>query len=343
MGQRGRPKKIGVGKDVLQGNQTRQDTFEPEGTLIVEVRESSNSKETVGIEQDLNSKINEKDDAEIRSCMEEDKGKPEKQVEVKQPAITKGAHKGISLNFLTPILKNGEPIACLLKKDVDVEIEKWNRALILYVVGENPTISFLRTFMLKQCEIQDPKIYYHNEGYFVVRLESMELRDQVIAAGPYTIANRPVIMKKWEADFCFEKEVLKEVPLWIQLPNLPLHCWGANSLSRIGSILGKPVCADEATSSQQRISYARLLVEIDITQPIKYKIHIEDEEGNSVEQRVLYDWIPPYCSKCKVAGHDCIRRGDLKAKPQTQKWIPKVVDEKQEAKPGVELQKKSEE
>lgn len=83
-----------------------------------------------------------------------------------------------------------------------------------------------------------------------------------------------MIVKEWVSDFCFEKEVLKEISLWVRLPNLPLTCWSNDLLRRIGSVLGNPVCADECTSTQNCISYARLLVEIDITQPLLYKVQI---------------------------------------------------------------------
>jgi len=71
------------------------------------------------------------------------------------------------------------------------------------------------------------------------------------------------------------------VPLWIQLPNLPLTCWGLDSLSRIGSTLGNPLFADECTSRQSRISYARLLVENDVTRPLLYKVMVESLDGKN--------------------------------------------------------------
>lgn len=95
----------------------------------------------------------------------------------------------------------------------------------------------------------------------------MEERTQVLDSGPYTIANKPFIVKAWEVDFDMEKEFLKVLPLWVQLPGLPLSCWGIDSLSRIGSVLGTPMYADSCTSQQTRISYARLLVEVDVIRP----------------------------------------------------------------------------
>lgn len=81
---------------------------------------------------------------------------------------------------------------------------------------------------------------------------------------------------------------MKEIPLWVRLPKLPRTCWSGDSFNRIGSVLGKPICAAECTSQQKRIFYARLLVEIDITRSIIYKIQIERDNGLMVEQQVSY-------------------------------------------------------
>lgn len=89
------------------------------------------------------------------------------------------------------------------------------------------------------------EIFYHDDGYFVVRFETRDDKERMLMGGPFMIANRPIVVKEWVAEFNFEKEVLKEVPLWIRLPNLPLPFWSEKSLSRMGSIMGKPICADE--------------------------------------------------------------------------------------------------
>lgn len=49
-----------------------------------------------------------------------------------------------------------------------------------------------------------------------------------------------------------------------------------------------------------RISFARLLIEIDVTKEI-----IKDPSGVVLNQEVVYDWVPPFCNTCKVVGHNC--------------------------------------
>ncbi|PHU16964.1 hypothetical protein BC332_12659 [Capsicum chinense] len=74
--------------------------------------------------------------------------------------------------------------------DVEQETEKWRKVIILYVVGDSPTIGALERFIASQWNFAaKPKIYYHNEGFFVVLFKSMEYWDAVLASGHHTLNN----------------------------------------------------------------------------------------------------------------------------------------------------------
>lgn len=62
--------------------------------------------------------------------------------------------------------------------------------------------------------------------------------------------------------------------------------------------------ADECTSKGLRISFARVLVEIDVTQDLPKEVMVEDPNGRYFKQRVMYEWLPPYCKKCSMLRHN---------------------------------------
>lgn len=74
---------------------------------------------------------------------------------------------------------------------------------------------------------------------------------------------------------------------------------GENSLSKIGSALGNPLVIDECTANKLCVSYARMLVEVNITQELPQEITIKDNEGNKLKQIIEYEWKPLFCRKCK--------------------------------------------
>ncbi|KAJ8536945.1 hypothetical protein K7X08_035346 [Anisodus acutangulus] len=119
------------------------------------------------------------------------------------------------------------------------------------------------------------------------------------------INSKPVIVKPWSADFSFKDEVLKVIPLWVKFPNPPLNCWGVKSLSRVASGLGKLIYADECTTKMERISYARVLIEMDVTIPLPNVVQVLDPNGGQFEQEIRYEWKPQYCPTCCQIGHIC--------------------------------------
>ncbi|KAH0720348.1 hypothetical protein KY284_005378 [Solanum tuberosum] len=216
------------------------------------------------------------------------------------------AAKGMKLNFVAPVMQNGEKVVKLYKEEVDLETNKWKHTIILYVVGASPTIASLERYIANQWNyIAKPTVYYHNDVYFLLRFPSLEDRNAVMYSGPHLLNNKPVIVKTWTPNFDLSKEVLQTIPFWGKSPNLPLNCWGMQSLSKISRGLGFPLYADECTTKVARISFERVLIELDITKDLSFMVKEEDPNGKKYEQKVIYEWIPAYCPKCLQVGHKC--------------------------------------
>ncbi|PNX80789.1 hypothetical protein L195_g036800, partial [Trifolium pratense] len=106
----------------------------------------------------------------------------------------------------------------------------------------------------------------------------------------------------------------------VQKHSAPLYLWGAKSLSKIESALGTPVVIDECTANKFRISYARILIEVDITQELPKEITITDSEGGKMKQPVEYEWKPTFCNKCQKFGHEYGVKKNL-----VKNWVPKAM------------------
>jgi len=74
-------------------------------------------------------------------------------------------------------------------------------------------------------------------------------------------------------------------------------------LSKIASVLGKPIQCDQPTSTLSRMSYARVLVEIDLLEELQHSIDITLPQGPALHQQVVYETLPKYCHLCHVLGH----------------------------------------
>lgn len=238
--------------------------------------------------------------------------------------LTGYSARGASLSYVLPATVEGELRAQLQDEELKNASKPWENALIVYVVGNNPNLPAFRAFIVKSwTNIVIPEIMRHDDGFFVMKFADHGDMQKVIDAGPYFYNNRPIVMRPWSESYRFENDVLKTMPLWIRLPNLPLHYWSIDSLSRIGSLLGTPICADDCTTGQKRISFARMMVEMDISKPLPKFVTIE-AHGQVRSQPVWYEWAPPFCTKCGVAGHNCEAQ-QKKGAPPKRIWRPKAT------------------
>ncbi|KAL0337747.1 UNVERIFIED_CONTAM: hypothetical protein Scaly_2049800 [Sesamum calycinum] len=103
--------------------------------------------------------------------------------------------------------------------------------------------------------------------------------------------------------FKFKEDDISLTPVWATLPSLPLECWHPNALGKIGSRLGTPIAMDSLTMKMERVSYARILVEVDASK--KLVDHVEFILPNGVvrKQPIVYEYTPKFCSTCNRFGH----------------------------------------
>ena len=75
------------------------------------------------------------------------------------------------------------------------------------------------------------------------------------------MGSQGLYLNRWTPDFDPNVDVPKEVPVWVRLPNLPVHCWNPEALEKIGNDLGRYI--DKADPKGQ-YTYARVCVEVDL-------------------------------------------------------------------------------
>ena len=144
--------------------------------------------------------------------------------------------------------------------------------------------------------------------------------------GPFTIQGVPMVLKDWSPEFNFNRDMLCTLPIWVKLPQLPLHMWDAESLGKIGSVIGKPLFTNECTANKLMISYARILVEIDVTQRLKELIVIKDNEERKFNQPMEYEWRPKFCDICQKVGHKC----NTEKQKELKQWKAKEIEKKED-------------
>jgi len=240
--------------------------------------------------------------------------------------------KGIKLNKVDSV----EDMLHITNEDVDDVAEIWGFCLVGQFTGRFPGMDAVRN--IREGWKVECTHWVHRSGWIVFKFQSEEDRLSVLNGGPYFIYGRSLLLKNMPRCFRFGGEEFATVPVWVQLPDLPLECWNARALSKIASRIGKPITTDKMTLTKERLSFARVMVEVDASKELVSSLEIKLPTGDIYDQLVVFEVTPKYCKKCKVFGH--IEGGCSKILEGTKHsaYVPKRMD-----RPGgVAMHKKGE-
>lgn len=98
-------------------------------------------------------------------------------------------------------------------------------------------------------------------------------------------------------------DILSIIPIWVKFPGLPVGYWSVEALSKVSSVVGKPLYTYSYTSNLEKIWYAKILIEVIVAQPLPNSFLIESSSG-PWEQPIDYKWRPKFCNDCLIYGHD---------------------------------------
>ena len=103
--------------------------------------------------------------------------------------------------------------------------------------------------------------YSVGRGYFLFDFESKDDKELIFRNGPYFMGPQGLYLNRWTPNFDPEADIPKAVPVWVKLPNLPMHCWNPKSLQAIGNALGNYI---DMASPKDQYACARICVEVDL-------------------------------------------------------------------------------
>lgn len=77
----------------------------------------------------------------------------------------------------------------------------------------------------------------------------------------------------------FNDDMLSHIPIWVIFSRLPIGYWSEKALSKVASVIGVHLYTDGYTATVEKISYARILIEVDISKNLSNDIVVEIPYG----------------------------------------------------------------
>lgn len=127
--------------------------------------------------------------------------------------------------------------------------------------------------------VEQPQVLYHDDGYYVFKFHNIVEKTVVMQARPYFYGNRPMILRNWDMDFELDSDMFSQIPIWVKFPRLSVGYWSVTALSKVASAIGIPLVTGGFTAKAEKISYARVLIEVDISKVLPDTIVVETPSG----------------------------------------------------------------
>uniref|UniRef100_M1DBH8 DUF4283 domain-containing protein n=1 Tax=Solanum tuberosum TaxID=4113 RepID=M1DBH8_SOLTU len=171
-----------------------------------------------------------------------------------------------------PKMQGETPISVVELKDSESEIKYWKTVVVCYVLGPHPPFVVVNGYVQRIWSKHGiNKVLMLKNGIILVQFDIVEAKNE---EGISHFDNKPFIVKSWNPDMEYTKDELNKVPIWFKLPDLDFKYWNPKGLSKLGSLVGKPLMVDH---------FARLLVEVQMDSKLPNIILFKNERDLIVE------------------------------------------------------------
>ncbi|KAL9689452.1 hypothetical protein QQ045_009838 [Rhodiola kirilowii] len=178
-------------------------------------------------------------------------------------------------------------------------------SLVGWIFGAKPVLGRLKGFIRSKWGDENTvSVSELKPGIFIFKFAREEDCNRILALGPWSFDNRPLVIKPWSPDENYELESVTALPVWVRFSGWNLHMRNEEILSMLASTIGKPIRMDGFTAGSDKLSYARVLIEVYAEHEMKREVCIKGPRGTNFYQRVQYDWLPPRCEHCHRFGHE---------------------------------------
>ncbi|XP_061373061.1 uncharacterized protein LOC133315448 [Gastrolobium bilobum] len=172
--------------------------------------------------------------------------------------------------------------------------------LIVKLLAKKLSVSFMKK-RLENMWAREGKILVTDveNDFIFVRFEKKEDMNFALLAGPWSIFGHYLAIRRWEPDFHAMQTSIGKITAWIRLPGFPIEYVNTSLMKSLGDWVGTFIKLDSATTNLARGKFARICVELDLSQPLKAEYYTDGKY-----KQVKYEGLHLVCFGCGRYGHN---------------------------------------
>lgn len=122
--------------------------------------------------------------------------------------------------------------------------------------------------LAKWMEIGEVSISDLSNGFLLIRCASHVVMQRILMEGPWSINGIILQLSPWQPFFEPAFAKLNTAAIWVQLYNLPIDFWEAETLDTVTAHIGNLLKVDDFTFSLVCSRFSRVCLEVDLSKPL---------------------------------------------------------------------------
>lgn len=164
----------------------------------------------------------------------------------------------------------------------------WRSYVVGYFMGDSPFIGSIHSTVNRIWSSPKSKIdvQFISKRTVLFRIEDELMRKRVLRRKYWHIADVPLVVTEWNPETAQDPPDLTAIPLWVDLVNVLGYLYSLAGLTFLSRTTGKFVKLHPNTERCVRMDVARVLVEVNLMQPLPEKICFKDKNQGSITVEV---------------------------------------------------------
>ncbi|CAN1149282.1 hypothetical protein LINPERHAP2_LOCUS16931, partial [Linum perenne] len=177
--------------------------------------------------------------------------------------------------------------------------QPWSNTVVIRLLGKSIGYSYLCNCLRSMWKpLGNMHMIDVDMDCFLVRFGADKDYLKALTGGPWMILDHYLIVQQWNPSFRVSNKLSSKMVVWVRFPHMPIQLYHKEVLISLDNLVGKTIKIDYNTQSAERGKFARIAVEIDLSEALVPGIDLD-----GAWQRIEYENLPNLCFECGKVGH----------------------------------------
>lgn len=141
-------------------------------------------------------------------------------------------------------------------------------------------------------------LYSKGNGVYLTRIKCEEDSARIAVGDIYLYNGYLLMVQNCSSKTAVERDMLSSMLLWVRLRGIREHIWQTEMLTKMFSLIGKPLRMDHHPTNGEIQQYTRVCIIIDMHKSISEMVKVKVMDGDEIRMEIIQVYIEILLARC---------------------------------------------